>query len=185
MGALRGDAGAGETEMGGYQDYVQCLNSIKPLVLQFCQSLPQWVKNLAANAGDTGSISGGGNGNPFGILAWRIPWTKEPGGLHSMGSQSQTRLKRVSTHPLKSVLLLVGEERASAPHSWGPRLTSFCCHEFVTFKVSLPAKPRGGLQRTTRWRFSRVMILQVFVSFHISLAKVQSLTAEPEERGLA
>ena len=22
------------------------------------------------------------------ILAWRIPWTEEPGGLHSMGSQS-------------------------------------------------------------------------------------------------
>jgi len=21
------------------------------------------------------------------ILAWRIPWTEEPGGLHSMGSQ--------------------------------------------------------------------------------------------------
>ena len=26
-------------------------------------------------------------------LAWEIPWTEEPGGLHSMGSQkSQTRL---------------------------------------------------------------------------------------------
>ena len=24
------------------------------------------------------------------ILAWRIPWTGEPGGLQSMGSQSQT-----------------------------------------------------------------------------------------------
>ena len=22
------------------------------------------------------------------ILAWRIPWTEEPGGLHSMGSQT-------------------------------------------------------------------------------------------------
>ena len=28
------------------------------------------------------------------ILVWRIPWTEEPGGLHSIGSQkSQTRLK--------------------------------------------------------------------------------------------
>ena len=27
-----------------------------------------------------------------GILAWRIPWTEEPGRLQSMGSQSQTRL---------------------------------------------------------------------------------------------
>ena len=26
------------------------------------------------------------------ILAWRIPWTEEPGGLQLMGSQSQTRL---------------------------------------------------------------------------------------------
>ena len=25
-------------------------------------------------------------------LAWKIPWTEEPGGLQSMGSQSQTRL---------------------------------------------------------------------------------------------
>ena len=32
-------------------------------------------------------------------LAWRIPWTEEPGGLLSMGvSQSQTWLKRLSMH---------------------------------------------------------------------------------------
>ena len=29
------------------------------------------------------------------ILAWKIPWTGEPGGLQSMGSQGWTRL---STH---------------------------------------------------------------------------------------
>ena len=28
----------------------------------------------------------------FSVLAWRIPWTEEPGGLQSMGSQSRTRL---------------------------------------------------------------------------------------------
>ena len=27
------------------------------------------------------------------ILAWRIPWTEEAGGLQPMGSQSRTRLK--------------------------------------------------------------------------------------------
>ena len=27
------------------------------------------------------------------ILAWRIPWTEEPGGLQSTGSQSWTRLR--------------------------------------------------------------------------------------------
>ena len=31
------------------------------------------------------------------ILAWRIPWTEEPGGLQSEGSQSRTRLKQLST----------------------------------------------------------------------------------------
>ena len=32
------------------------------------------------------------------ILAWRIPWTEEPGRLQSMGSQSQTRRKWLSLH---------------------------------------------------------------------------------------
>ena len=33
-----------------------------------------------------------------GILAWRIPWTEKPGGLQSMGSQSQTRLKQLGSN---------------------------------------------------------------------------------------
>ena len=34
------------------------------------------------------------------ILAWRIPWTGEPGVLQSVGSQSQTRLsdEHMRTH---------------------------------------------------------------------------------------
>ena len=47
-----------------------------------------------ANAGDIGLIPGlgisprEGNGNLGNcILAWEIPWTKEPGGLQSVGSQ--------------------------------------------------------------------------------------------------
>ena len=50
------------------------------------------VKNPPANAGDVGSIPGSGrspgkgNGNSS-ILAWKIPWTEEPGGPQSMGSQ--------------------------------------------------------------------------------------------------
>ena len=31
------------------------------------------------------------------VLAWRIPGMGEPGGLQSMGSHSQTRLKRLSS----------------------------------------------------------------------------------------
>ena len=52
------------------------------------------LKNLAAKAGDTGSSSLGQEDPPeeematqSSILAWRIPWTEEPGGLQSMGSQ--------------------------------------------------------------------------------------------------
>ena len=31
------------------------------------------------------------------VLAWRIPGTGEPGGLPSLGSQSRTQLKRLSS----------------------------------------------------------------------------------------
>ena len=34
------------------------------------------------------------------IIAWEIPWTEEPGGLQSMGSQSKTRLSpHIYTRP--------------------------------------------------------------------------------------
>ena len=56
------------------------------------------VKNLqvksTCNVGDLGSTLGGedplkeGMATHSSILAWRIPWTEEPGGLQSMGSQS-------------------------------------------------------------------------------------------------
>ena len=48
------------------------------------------VKNLPANAGGLGSIPGSGrfpgvgNGNPLQILAGRIPWTEDPGRLHTV-----------------------------------------------------------------------------------------------------
>ena len=57
------------------------------------------VKNPPANAGDVGSIPGSGRSpaeemaTHSSILAWKIPWTEEPGGLQSKGLQkSQTRL---------------------------------------------------------------------------------------------
>ena len=34
-----------------------------------------------------GRSPGEGTGNHSGILAWRIPWTEEPGELHSIRSQ--------------------------------------------------------------------------------------------------
>ena len=41
---------------------------------------------------------GGGNGNPLHILAWKIPWTEEPGGLQLMGSQRVGPIRTLSTH---------------------------------------------------------------------------------------
>ena len=37
------------------------------------------------------------------VLAWRIPGMGEPGGLPSMGSHSQTRLKRLSSSSSSSM----------------------------------------------------------------------------------
>ena len=37
------------------------------------------------------------------ILAWRIPWTEEPGGLQSMGCQSRAWLKWLSTQALREM----------------------------------------------------------------------------------
>ena len=60
------------------------------------------VKNQPANAGDTrdeGSIpdSGRSPGEEMAtcssILAWKIPWTEETGGLQYMGSQESDTIK--------------------------------------------------------------------------------------------
>ena len=50
-------------------------------------------KESAHKVGDPGLLPGlrrspgEGNSNAFSFLAQRIPWTEEPGGLNSMGSQ--------------------------------------------------------------------------------------------------
>ena len=55
-------------------------------------------KASVCNAGDSGSIPGLGRSLEkemaahSSILAWKIPWTAEPGRLLSMGLQSRTRL---------------------------------------------------------------------------------------------
>ena len=51
------------------------------------------VKNPPASAGEAGSTLGKEDPlevwqpTPVGSLAWRIPWTEEPGRLQSTGSQ--------------------------------------------------------------------------------------------------
>ena len=90
------------------------------------------VKNPPANMGDkreAGSIPGLGNTLVEGIvthssiLAWRIPWTEEPGGLQSIGSQrvghnwSWTQLKQLSMHA-QTLDRVLAKSRPVPPFSW-------------------------------------------------------------------
>ena len=65
------------------------------------------VKNPPGSAGDIGHGGripgwgrspgeGHGKATHSSVLAWRIPWTEEPGGLQSTGSLGPTGLKRLS-----------------------------------------------------------------------------------------
>ena len=65
------------------------------------------VKNLPANAEDAGTqVQSLGWEDPleekmatyYSVLTWRIPWTE---GLQSIGLQSRTQLKQLSTHAHK------------------------------------------------------------------------------------
>ena len=56
------------------------------------------------------------------ILAWRIPWTEEPGRLQSMGSRESDMTEQLSTH-VQCLLLL----------SYSSHLSSVKRHEFSTF----------------------------------------------------
>ena len=66
------------------------------------------VKNMPANAGDTGDLHSTCRGREDPLeeelathssnLAWRIPWTEEPDGLQSIRSQRVRQDWRDSTH---------------------------------------------------------------------------------------
>ena len=65
------------------------------------------------------------------ILAWEIPGIKEPGRLHSVGSQSQTQLGNwVHTH---SEVTLAGKFRDSI--TVASDAISIFVHSFVVYKV--------------------------------------------------
>ena len=80
--------------------------------------MAQRVKTTC-NPGEPGSISRSGKSlekgmaNHSSILAWRSPWTKEPGGLQSMGSQRVghdgviNTQKQIQTHLSIYLFLLV------------------------------------------------------------------------------
>ena len=67
------------------------------------QRLPWWLSLPAMQETQVQSL---GRENPLeketathsSILAWRIPWTEEPGGLHSMGLQRVDMTEQLSMH---------------------------------------------------------------------------------------
>ena len=99
------------------------------------------VKNLPPNVGDIRDVSWipgwedaleAGMATPSSILAWRIPWTEEPGGLPSTGSQ------RVR-HDWSDLACV----RATRRYHWtlmlgpGPEFQTQLCLNFFTSKSGL------------------------------------------------
>ena len=74
------------------------------------------------------------------VLAWKIPWTEEPGGLQSVGSQSQTRLSDFTF----TLLIHVSEEWSLVRG----RLSSY-----ITLMVNISGTPWGPApQASQEWR---------------------------------
>ena len=72
-----------------------------------------WLSLQASTAVGTGLIPDQGNGNPFQYLAWKIPWTEEPGRLRSMGSQrvghdwaTSLLFRELRSHTLRAYMLI-------------------------------------------------------------------------------
>ena len=57
------------------------------------------------------------------ILAWRIPWTEEPGGLQSVVSQSWTRCDDCTTYP-GAFGFYQPQDEDSAQRKWWGLLTA-------------------------------------------------------------
>ena len=81
---------------------------------------------------DSGSIPGsgrcprGGSGSPLQYSSWRIPWTEEPGGLQSMGSQRVGHDWSNLAPKVNQLRLFIGkiDAEAEAPVVWPPNAKS-------------------------------------------------------------
>ena len=110
------------------------------------------VKNPPANAGDASLIprSGRSPGDHSSILAWELPWTEEPGGLQSMGSQrvghdwTPEHVQRIwwasPLHPEKYTypqnrIHISGSSWTPEVHSWVPAQGRLCyIHSRTSFE---------------------------------------------------
>ena len=66
-------------------------NYVYFLVAQMVKNLPA-MREIRVRSPGQEDPQGKGMATHFSILAWRIPWTDEPGGLQSLGLQSRTPL---------------------------------------------------------------------------------------------
>ena len=124
-------------------------------------------KEFGCSAGVPGLISGlgrspgEGKATHFSILAWRIPWTEEPGGLQFWGLQNQTQLSHSYTHTHTHALLQI-PLASRLPHKI--QLSSMCyilyfnflllsrVQLFVTpWTVTYQAPPFMGFSRQEYW----------------------------------
>ena len=97
------------------------------------------------------------------VLAWRIPGTGEPGGLLSMGSHSQTQLKRLSSS-------------SSSRISWGKKKDVFQ-------KKTFPPQT-GGLLTGLEARKSKIKILTDLVpGFQLATFSLSTHVVEREQMG--
>ena len=67
------------------------------------------------------------------ILAWEIPWTEEPGGLQSTGSQSQTQLSNSARSLSSCCTLLWQRAKRGEKASFG-----FLIRALISFTKVLP-----------------------------------------------
>ena len=72
-------------------------------------------------------ITGEGHGNHCSILAWRIPWTEEPGRLQSMGSQRVGH--KLSTNTFTTYLTPFSLGLLKNRYEWGYLVFLFCTSE--------------------------------------------------------
>ena len=79
----------------GEKGVMKIMSSSSIYLVYISWGLPKWLsgKESTCNAGDMGSILGREDllekemATYCSILAWKVPWTEEPGGLQSMRSQ--------------------------------------------------------------------------------------------------
>ena len=89
------------------------------------------------------------------ILAWRIPWTEEPGGLQSLGSQESVTTWQLHHHHHHQVCVYLWDQLKKNRHLiWDETLKSlkhgmaFCSDEFSFPPASHPSQ---GLPIISHW----------------------------------